>query len=209
MTVQDMRSQLEQVKRETRDMKTMETQLKAKMRREEEQQKKNERERDRQEHLQEKKEQADSMREFVNEKRRNEKAVDLVASREFQETKRSVKEVEKEQDLLDRRDEYVESKENSLYRTELQKLVLQERQRAPIEENLENNMVVAQHKLEEQQREQHEQREARLAEEHHVLQMQMEKARRDRDSALQSVEFLRGSHGVPVPEAHHLAARPK
>jgi len=209
VTVQDMRSQLEQMKRETREMKAMESQMHAKMRREEEKQKKVERERDRKSHLEHKKAESDSMRGVIEERRRQEKAVDLAASREYQETKRSLKEVNREMELHERREAYEDSKEHSLYRAEFHKMDLKERHRAPIEENLERHEVNAQYKLEEQQREEHERREARLAHEHSELQVQMEKARRERDLALQSVEFLRGSHQAPVPEDHHLAARPK
>merc|ERR1719373_1524342 len=99
--------------------------------------------------------------------------------------------------MRDTQEEYLETKENASYRVELRKLELAERQRAPIEENLEKFRVLAEHNLEEQRREDVEIREARMLAEAAEMAQTMAKAQKERELALQSLEHVRASQGPP------------
>jgi len=205
----EMRLQLEQVQRETREMRAMEQQMHAKMRREEDTQKAVEKTSDRKDLQATRKDADTAMREYILQKKKIQKSVDLTLSREFQETKRDMKQVEHQEVAQAIREDYLDTKEQATHRVQLFKAEVAEQERVPIEDNLDNYRLVAEYRLGEQRREQRDSWEVRQESEQFDLQMKLEQAKRERELAMTSVEFLKGSNNNPVPQNRHLQARPK
>lgn len=202
-----MKAELERIRRETREMKTTETQVKAAMRREEEKQKKSEKERDQKDILDWRKQQRDERQAYDAERKMQQKTDELDDNREYQAYKRSLKEADKDQELQDIRAAYHEAKDDAAYNAEVLKQELAERQRLPVQENLEKYRTLADAKNQERQREELDQHETRLTTEQFELEHRMMLARQERDAALQSLEFIRNHQLSPVPEGQDLTAR--
>eukprot|EP00929_Paragymnodinium_shiwhaense_P063148 TRINITY_DN31566_c0_g1_i1.p1 TRINITY_DN31566_c0_g1~~TRINITY_DN31566_c0_g1_i1.p1 ORF type:complete len:578 (-),score=178.48 TRINITY_DN31566_c0_g1_i1:229-1962(-) len=205
--VEDWRAKLEQVRRETREMKSMEAHLKWNMRREEDKQRKTEKQEDRRNHLVEQQDFRQGCKELDAERKAQQKITDIGESRDFQETKRAVKAAQKEEDISLVKESYLESKENSEYNVAQKKQVLTENAQQRIEEHLERYQVFAEYNLEEQQREKAEYREAQLAMEQQEMNHKMMHVKMERDRALASLEHLRTHQHKQVNSSHHLIAR--
>lgn len=207
--IQDWRSQLEQVRRETRDMKALERKLKFSMDREQEKAKMEEKKADANEIHQWRQQQEAVMREHVAETKMMQKVVDLEDSKDFQEFKRSLRPLERDEEARTAKEAYMESKENSEWRVDLTKQVLAERESELLESRLENCRVFAEHNLMEQKRECMDQIEARLAAESREMDFALFEAKRERDLALQGLEHARRNQILAIPENKHLAGNPK
>lgn len=202
-----MKAELDRIRRETRDMKATETQVQAAMKREEEKQRAAEKERDQHEIMAWRKQQRDETVAFGTDRSMSQKAEDLENNREYQSYKRSLKEGDQDQMLQDIHNSYAEAKEDAAYNTDLKRIELAERQRAPIEENLEKYRTMAEAKGQERQRDDIETIEKRLTQEQFELEHRMMLARQDRDDAVQSLEFIRTHQFQPVPEGQDLTSR--
>lgn len=206
-SLQEMKAELERVTRETREMKATETMVKAQMRREEEKQRAMEKEQDQQDMLEWRKQQRDEMVGFDQERKMQQATDDMQDSREYQAYKRSLREAEKEQQLQDIRNDYIEHKDSALYNAELKKMEMTERLRAPVEENAEKYRTLADAKLYEKQRDEYETTEARYRTEQSELEHAMLLAKQEREDAMHGLEYLRAHQFEPVPEGCDLAVR--
>merc|ERR1712094_44520 len=99
------------------------------MKREEEKHRKNEKNDDKNDLLQWRQKQQRDALEIQAAKRREQKLVELQVSRDFQETKRAVKQVEKEEELQLNKEQYAERKEHSEWHVDLKKVSEPERRR--------------------------------------------------------------------------------
>lgn len=208
LSVPDMRSRLEQVRRETREMKAMESQMKFTMRREEEKAKKAER-LDDQKELMEWQQEQKRVRSAAGVQRLQEaKVAEVQESRGFQEFKRSAKQAEKEVDNLLITDLYVECKDHSEWRVVDKMKFIVEEERLVIEANLEKYKTVAEASLAELQREQ----EAQAFSEQERLQQEMKQlmdtAKAEREQSLHALEFVRAHKDKQVRAGTHLPSRP-
>lgn len=208
-SVQDQKQRMQQLLRETRELKAQEAQLKANMKREEDKQKKLEKREDEQETMEWRQELRAAMLEHEAQIKKEQTATDNTESREFQEHKRAVKGVNKETELQLIREDYTETKENSEWAVEAKKIAMAEWPKPIIEENLEKYRLMAEYNLEEQQREDEERKEVRAAKEQSEMDLMLLKARQERELALQALEYTRTQQGTAVPPGRHLAARPK
>jgi len=209
MNALEMKLELEQLQRETRRMKGMESELKVKMKREEEKQRLAEKEVDRKETLLARNEEAASMKEYVDHIKREKLVEDLAASKEHQESKRADKQDETRKEAEDIHETYMENKEYSEYRVQMRKAELAEWQRLPVEENTEKYKLMAEYKMAEQHREAEEIIANRELEERMFLQSKLEEARKEREEAIQDVEYLAGCTKLPLPSHQHLECTPK
>lgn len=204
LTAQDLRAQLEQVRRETQQMRAAEARVKASMRREEGKQTKAERDMEQKEIASWRREQQISLNTHAANNRRQQTAIDLEESRDFQAHKRTTKEAQAAENSQLQHMQYLESKENSGYRVDMRKMEVAERLRAPVEEHLEQFKCVAENAKEERRREEMEQQELRTTADQTEMELKMRQAQQERDSALQTLEFLRSQQHAPVPLGRRL-----
>lgn len=205
---EDLARKLEAMRREAREMKSMEAQIKWGMKREEEKMRKHEKEEDVRDNLTGQQAFAKGIKEYSAERALESKNKLLRESRDFQEFKRGSKVIDKEVDQRWIKEEYTATKENSEYVTELARTVPLEEQRTKVEENLERYRVFAEHNLEEQQREKIEEREFEMSRQEAELDLALLQAKQEHDAALQSLEYIRKSQEAPAREKHHLSTRP-
>jgi len=208
-TKEDQKKRLEQLLRETREMKAQEAQAKWTMKREEDKVKKAEKAQDEKDILVWRDEQRKHTAAYESQLKKEIRAVDVKDSREYQEHKRFAKAAHKESELEVITQDYLETKENSEWHEEVKRIADAEWPKPRIEENLEKYRLVAEYKLEEQKREDTEKREARAAAEQAEMDIALLKARQQRELALKSLECTRSRHTATIPSGHHLAARPK
>lgn len=206
-SIEEMKAELERMRRETREMKATETQVKAQMKREEEKHKALEKEQDQQELMDWRKQQRDEMFAYEADRKGQHNTDDLEDHREFLAYKKSLKEAEKIQQLEDISCSYHENKDNALYNADLKKMETAERLRVPIEENLEKYRTLAEAKTQEKQEADWETQEARLRTEQSELEHCMLLAKQERENAMHGLEFIRAHQFEPVPEGHDLAVR--
>jgi len=208
LNVQDARARLQQVEKETREMKAMEASLRWNMKRDEERLRKSMRQDDQKEVQKWRQEQTAAAKEYKEQKQDHAHKADLQESRDHQETKRDNKAVEKEQDLERQRDQYLEQKENSEWIVAEQKARIPAERHMLIEDKLESMKTVAEHALEEQQREKCEELDAIRVHEQTELNHQVLKARVERDAALEALEHVRQQQLLKADATAHFATRP-
>jgi len=207
--VEEQRVRLEQLQREARELKAQEASLKWSMRREEEKQKRNEKKADAKDILDWRQQQKAVLRTHEAQLKKAQKHVENQESREFQEHKRSQKLAQKDEELQAMQEDYLSTKENSEWEVETKRIAMAEWPKPIIEENLEKYRLLAEYNVEEQQRQDLEVREARLAAEQSQMDHQLMQAQREKDLALQNLELVRAQKQAVVPAGRHLVARPK
>jgi len=207
--IEDFRAKLEQVKRETREIKAMESQLKWSMKREEDKTRRIAKNEEKAEIMAWRDEQRRATNGYFEVQRKEQEATYLRDSKDYQETKREARAAHKEEELGKIRDTYIEGLENSEWNVELKKATMAHQRQVVVEDNLERYRLVAEHNLELQQQEQFEETESRIARETADMNARMELARVDRDKALAALEHLRRNQHLPVTSHHHLMSRPQ
>lgn len=189
--IEDLQQKLEQMRREAREMKAMEGQLKWTMKRDEDKQKSQDSRQDKLAVMKWRQEQAKGLQEYAGDRANNFKLTNLRDQRDFQEFKRSAKKSDQEEDLQQMKDQYVESKDVSEFATEMKRIVPIEDRKVLIDQNLDRCALMSMYALEESQREKQQQTYDRNEFEEVELGHQMLQASKERDSALQSLEFFR------------------
>jgi len=206
---EDQKQRLQELLRETRELKAQEAHTKFSMRRDEEKLRKAEKKEDEKEIMAWRQEVKAGLVEHEAQIKKEQRTVDVAESKQFQEYKKEAKATKKEAELQLIRQDYAETKENSEWATEVKKLDLAEWPKPAIEENLEKYRLIAEYNMEEQTREDAEKREARAAKEQAEVELALMKARQDRELAAQALEYTRAQQEAVVPTGRHLAARPK
>jgi len=189
--IEDLQQKLEQMRREAREMKAMEGQLKWSMKRDEDKQKIQDSRQDKLGLMKWRQEQAKGLQEYAGDRATNFKLTSLKDQRDFQEFKRGAKKSDQEEDLQQMKDQYVESKDVSEFAAEMKRIVPIEDRKVLIDQNLDRCALMSMYALEESQREKQQQTFDRNEFEEVELGHQMLEASKERDSALQSLEFFR------------------
>jgi len=206
--LQEAKMQLEQLRKETLEIRAAEAQLKLGIKREEEKVRNDERRADAREVLTSRREQKDEMARHLEAQRRSQKEQENLNSRSFQEHKRMLKNVQKEEEERRNFDEYDANKEHSEWNVTKAKTVLAERPKPIIEANLEKYQTMAAFRHEEHAREKEETMQTRAAQEHAELEHTMLLLQRERELAMGSLEHTRTNKQLPITGGQHLAARP-
>lgn len=194
-----MRLKLEQVKREAAEMKAMESKIKLNMKREEAKARTAERDAKAKDLAQWRQQQSELAKVYDKEVEQERLHTKLAENKDFQEAKRGARLHEKEEEAHKIKADYMEHKEDSRIRVEMQTTVALNRQRVLVEEHLENMQVVAEYQLEEQIREKREEEERRAAQERAELDLQLRKAVAERARELENLGYIRGKKDVSIP----------
>lgn len=195
--VNRMREQVEQLRREAKYMKGIESRLQWDMQREQSNRQRAANKNDDKDLLKWRQDLAKGMIADEQEKVQAMKQDDLQCSREFQEHKRFTKKAEETEDLERTREEYDNNKEHSEWHIETRKLREQELRTRDLEENLEKRKLIADKRLKETQEDEMEQQWRRNAREQSDVEHVLMQARHERDLALQSLEFVRAHQVGP------------
>jgi len=204
LATKDLRAQVENLKRETLEVKALEAQIKASMLREDKKEKKAQKTKEAEDLAAYRKEQNELLIEAKQEEEARLKVDGIIDSREYQEHKRMNRAAEKEEEHGRTYEEYLDHKENSAWHVELNKMTAAEHQRALVEEHLDQYRVMAETKLEEKATELIEVRENRISTEQAQVAHQMIQAQQERDAALSNLEYIRAQQNVPVTAQAHL-----
>merc|ERR1740129_1128482 len=132
----------------------------------------------------------------------------ILDSREYQEFKRQAKQCTKEDEQQAKTTLYHETKDASEWVAELKRVLPPERRRLIVEEHLNQYKLLAEYQMEDLHQWNIEQCEAALAREKTEMDHAMSQAKRERDMALQSLEYLRAQQRSAVPQNRHIHTRP-
>merc|ERR1719422_2662429 len=196
--IQDMKAELEKIRRDTKALRNKEAQVKAKMKREEENHCRLEKERDEKERLEWRRNECAEMDLYCAEKKQQRQVEELKQRQDYQEHKRYLKEVQREKELEEAHEEYVQTKESAEYNAEMSRAKLAEEQRLPVEQNLEKYITTAAAKQLEREREESDQRDERDRREVSEMEHLMMLAQQERIAALESLEYVRFHEQAPV-----------
>jgi len=188
---------LDKEKKEVRQMKGIESQLKWDMYREERSQTEEERREEARQIMAWRDREAKEMREYVEGKSRDQRAIELMESKEYQEFKRAWKQAMRKEEIERIKVQLAENMDNAQWRVDLQKAVEIDRQLA-LQENMEAQQELRELKEKDRQREkvmQDEERARDLALEyaHQAQQISTEK-----EALLRSLALLRERQKAPV-----------
>lgn len=206
--IEDWQQKLEQMHREARELKAMEGQLKWAMKRDEEKQRRIEAAADAKEVTKWRQEQAKELTQCGVDRKRTKAEQLTEENRLFQEFKRMAKVKDAQLNTRLITEEYVEKKDESLHTMEQRRTEPGEARKLIIDANLEKYDLIAMYNVEESRREKMEQAIARNEAEDATLGLQMLEARKARDAALQSLEFVKSQQRVIVPADNHIPTRP-
>jgi len=201
--------QLEQLKKETLEIRAAEAQIKWSMKREEEKLKRGERKADTKEVLTARRMQREETANHLEAETRSRKEQENLDSRNFQQEKRMQKNAQKEDDERRKSQEYMDNKEHSEWSVSMAKKAHAERPKPIIQANLEKYQTMAAFRRDEHAREKQDASDARASDEQAELEHTMLQLQRERELAVSSLEHTRMNHQVPIPGGQHLAARPK
>jgi len=189
-------------------MKAMEGQLKWAMKRDEEKQMKYEKGKDVAEVMKWRQDQAKEITECADERGKGKKEAYLGDSRNFQEFKREAKGADFKRNAQRIKDEYAEKKEISEWAMDLKRTLPLEERKCIVDANLERYTLVQLYNIEESQREKLETTSTRNENEELGLGLMMLEARKERDAALQSLEFFRAQQRLTMPTETQIPTRP-
>lgn len=202
--IADYRAQIEQLKRETRDMKAMQSSMKWNMQREDKKLKTRETKKDRQNVLEDTEKWSKEMHALEEENKKEVLEEELADQKKFQEFKRDVKQIAEEDDVKRQSINYVDHKEASEWTAELRRSQHYEQQKLVVEEHLEQTNFLAEYKLEEQQQLDFDTRKDRTEQEYREMQLAFMKAQKEREAAMEGLEYARSAHQFPVTQDLHL-----
>jgi hypothetical protein len=203
-----MRQKLEQAKREAREMRAMEAEVKWKMKRDEEKQKQYETREDEREIMLWRQDRKKGLTEYASQSRQHDKIETLRDAREFQDFKRYAKQADKEDEMQLTTELYKETKEYSDYHVDLKRILPLEEEKRVVDDNLERYTTLAMHQHEMVQIEKLETKLAREQEEDTKMADQLLQAKKARDEALQSLEYVRAKGQMLVSTNRDIRPRP-
>jgi len=203
---QDAKLNIEQLRKETREMRAAEAQLKWSMRRDEERLRKGEKRADDKELLKQKQQTREERARHEEMVRRARRQAEHRDAKDYQEQKRSQKMGQKEEELQLIRDMYLETKDHSEWRVEADILEQAERPGPIIEEHLEKYQTFAEYNREERLRDEAELVEKRIMEAQSDLELKLIKARKEREMAAHNLEHVQAKRSLQIPGNKHLLA---
>mmetsp|Transcript_36100 Transcript_36100/g.95888 ORF Transcript_36100/g.95888 Transcript_36100/m.95888 type:complete len:447 (-) Transcript_36100:517-1857(-) len=208
VSVEDLKTQLQQLKRETSQMKTMENSIKWSMKRDEQRHVKHEKIADSAEIMNHRRQDAEEMKAQIAAKTKASRDKALFVSRERQHFKREVKAAVHDEFLNEVKEAYDESRFHSAWATDLARSVGPAERRQQIEAHLEQYQAVAEHGLQEQQRVKVEMHEDRLHEEQQQMELAMFEAQMEREKVMRSLEHCKVRQRSDVRRRQHILSRP-
>jgi len=193
----DMKRKLEQVRREAREIKSLESQLRWDMQREEKRKVKEDKKEAEKEIMEWREDEAVGMKEYVVEKAKEQKVQDLQESKNFQEFKREVKEIKHEEELQRIREQLGEDMENSQWHADLSKAIAAERQEVAIE-NLDKIQDLREIRLMDKMKEQAQLEEERAFEMEAAMALEVQQMCAEKEELLKSLQHLRVRQQAPL-----------
>jgi len=208
MSIEDWKRKLEQVKRETREMKSMEQGAKWQMKREEDIKKKEDYKAATEEITDWRKSASNGMRDYIKDVKLGAKQMELGESRDFQDFKRDHKIEEKQIDQMNIKECYEDVKENSEWEAQLQKDRPPEERRLIIEENLEKYHLVAEYNAAEKAFEDAEDLDSKALDRQLRMNLELDRARQQQELSAQSLEYAREMHQRSAAGADRVELQP-
>jgi len=196
------------MRREAREMRSMDSDLKWRMKREEDKQRNNEAKEDTKDLMEWRKEQKTQQQEYGKTRAEKHKREALEESKDFQDFKHVAKQVELANELEKSKELCLVDKEYSEWMAESNNGKHREERQNTVDMHLEQYALASTYKIEEAQREKIERKIARMEDEEAELGFAMLEARREREAAIQSLEHVKKLERTPVNGALHIASRP-
>lgn len=207
--IADYRAQIEQLKKETRDMKSVQSSIKWTMQREEKKLKTREERKDKKNGLEDNEKWLKEMRALEEDINSSQTEEELSNQKKYQEFKREMKQIAEEEDLQRQNINYLEHKENSEWTAEMRRSQHMEEQKLIVEEHLEQTNFLAEYRLEEQQQLDFDTRKDRAEQEFRDMQLAFMKAQKEKEAAMEALEFARSARQCPVtPDLHLPTSKP-
>mmetsp|Transcript_45859 Transcript_45859/g.106602 ORF Transcript_45859/g.106602 Transcript_45859/m.106602 type:complete len:572 (+) Transcript_45859:47-1762(+) len=203
-----LKAKVEQLRRETREMKAAENTMKWSMRREERQVKREEKVRESKDIMAWRREQADEAQAYEDETNRFRLQAELAENRDYQEFKRDRKEVLREEDLQDIKERYEDDKEYSEWFAAQKRELPLEEQASKVEANIENFRTMQEYQYEEERLRKMEEIEAIQQEQQGQMKLLIHQARQEHDAAQRSLESVQRYGHHPVNVGSHLLGKP-
>lgn len=202
--MKEMQRELERLRRETREAKAEDAAIKWSMKREEDKEKKKEKKSDQVEIMEWRQGENKKMLELAAEKKKVQKVLEMQESREFEEFKRDKKAEEKVTKIQEYEDVYLETKDVSEWNAERNKAFPPEDRAFLIDQNLEKYRLFAEYAIMEQTMEKQESMDNEALREQQEMDYLINQAKRDKESALQGLEFFRAQREAAIPEQRHV-----
>lgn len=206
--IEDWQQKIEQMQREAREMKAMEGKLKWGMKREEEKQVKCLQAQDNLKTIKWRQQETKNFGEEAETREVMKKNERLNDAKKFQDFKRDAKQREIKRNEARASAEYLEDKEYSERVVEDKRSLPLEAKRMIIDSNMERLADLANYNLMEAQQQKYQQQLSRELLEEQDLSLQMLAARKERDAALQSLEFFRNQQRLALPDGRDIPTRP-
>lgn len=189
-------------------MKAMEAQLIWQMKRDEDKQRKTEQKQDDNDMMRWRQDRKQGLKEYAENRALTDKRTCLRDSYDFQEFKREAHVHQHQEELLDFKDEYEKTKEESDWQVELKRALPLEEQRLVVDQNLERYELLATYATQEAACEKMSIKETRQLNENLEFGNQLREARKERDEALKSLEYFRTQERAVVHDNVDIPTRP-
>jgi len=208
MTIEDWQRQLEQVKRETREMKAMEQGAKWQMKREEDIKKKEDYKAATDDIQHWRVDASNGMRDYIKDVKVGTKKMELIENRDFQDFKREHKNEEKQIDQLNIKECYEDTKDISEWEAQISKDKAPEERRLIIEANLEKYQLFAEYNTAEAAFEDAEEQDSKALDRQLLMNIELDRAREEQELAAKSLEHARQAHEHAVAGADRVELQP-
>lgn len=190
-------------------MKSVQSSIKWTMQREEKKLKTREERKDKKNGLEDNEKWLKEMRALEEDINSSQTEEELSNQKKYQEFKREMKQIAEEEDLQRQNINYLEHKENSEWTAEMRRSQHMEEQKLIVEEHLEQTNFLAEYRLEEQQQLDFDTRKDRAEQEFRDMQLAFMKAQKEKEAAMEALEFARSARQVPVtPDLHLPTSKP-
>lgn len=202
--MKEMQRELERLRRETREAKAEDASIKWAMKREEDKEKRKEKKKDVAEIMDWRQAENKKMLELAAEKKKVQKVLEMQESREFEEFKREKKGEEKAIKVQEFEEAYLETKDVSEWNAERNRAFPPEDRAFIIDQNLEKYRLFAEYALMEQTMEKQDRMDNEALREQQEMDYLINQAKREKEEALQGLEFFRAQREMDIPQQQHL-----
>mmetsp|Transcript_10830 Transcript_10830/g.24790 ORF Transcript_10830/g.24790 Transcript_10830/m.24790 type:complete len:596 (-) Transcript_10830:61-1848(-) len=203
-----LKAKVEQLRRETREMKAAEHSLKWSMQRQERQVKVDEKVRDAKDIMAWRREQVDESQAYADANNRVRRQSELTENRNYQEFKRDRKQVLKEEDLEDVKERYQDGKDYSEWAMALRREMPMEERAQIVEANIENFKMLQDYHYEEERQRKIEYQVAAAEEQRAEMNLLIHQAKREHAAAQNSLDGVKIYVHHPIPMGAHMMAKP-
>lgn len=202
--MKEMQRELERLRRETREAKAEDAAIKWAMKRAEDKEKVHEKTKDQTEIMSWRQAENKKMLELAAEKKKVQKVLEMQESREFEEFKREKKGEEKAIKVQEYEEDFLETKDISEWHAERNKAFPPEDRAFIIDQNLEKYRLFAEYAIMEQTRDKQDRVDNEALREQMEMDHLLNQAKREKEEALQGLEFFRATREAAIPEQQHV-----